>query len=240
MPATQTRSSRYITHTKPSTPGLNVPEVIILSSNGENAQPSKIGSSRSKKNTIKKSKFPMHEVLEISSSDEEPLLPKAPRNDGSSWQRENSKLKQSPGADVIHPTPGSDGRPSFTALVGNVDSDTAKYIATSRVQTSRVEIIEDLQDMAKHVLSMYMKYRQFAEKKTGNLAPARLIFYRDGVSEGQFKQVLDNELKSIKEACAELKINPKITIIAVAKRHHVRFFPSGSNNQRGLFRSRLL
>jgi hypothetical protein len=50
---------------------------------------------------------------------------------------------------VIHPAPGSDGRPSFTALVGNVDSDTAKYIATSRVQASRVEIIEDLQDMAK-------------------------------------------------------------------------------------------
>ncbi|KAG6869248.1 hypothetical protein C0993_000001 [Termitomyces sp. T159_Od127] len=33
------------------------------------------------------------------------------------------------GADVIHPAPGSDGRPSFTALVANVDSDTAKYIA---------------------------------------------------------------------------------------------------------------
>ena len=35
----------------------------------------------------------------------------------------------SSGADVIHPSPGSDGRPSFTALVGNVDSDTAKYVA---------------------------------------------------------------------------------------------------------------
>ena len=35
----------------------------------------------------------------------------------------------SSGADVIHPAPGSDGRPSFTALVGNVDSDTAKYVA---------------------------------------------------------------------------------------------------------------
>jgi hypothetical protein len=36
----------------------------------------------------------MREVLEISSSDEEPVLPKAPGNDGSSWQQENSKLKQ--------------------------------------------------------------------------------------------------------------------------------------------------
>jgi eukaryotic translation initiation factor 2C len=53
------------------------------------------------------------------------------------------------GADVIHPAPGADGRPSFTALVANVDSDTAKYIADSRVQTSRQEMIEDLQAMAK-------------------------------------------------------------------------------------------
>jgi hypothetical protein len=36
----------------------------------------------------------MREVLEISSSDEEPVLSEAPGNDGSSWQRENSKLKQ--------------------------------------------------------------------------------------------------------------------------------------------------
>jgi hypothetical protein len=107
MPAIRTRSSsqqrsrheaeRYISPTRnlPSrpTPKLNVPEVIVLSSDGENARPSDIGSSRSKKNTIKKPKFPMREVLEISSSDEGPVQPKAPANDGS-WQRENSKLKQ--------------------------------------------------------------------------------------------------------------------------------------------------
>lgn len=54
----------------------------------------------------------------------------------------------SPSADVIHPAPGADGRPSFTALVANVDSDSAKYIAECRVQTSRQEIIDDLGDMA--------------------------------------------------------------------------------------------
>ncbi|KAI6034268.1 argonaute-like protein [Pisolithus microcarpus] len=122
------------------------------------------------------------------------------------------------GADVIHPAPGSEGRPSFTALVGNVDSDTAKYIATCRVQTSRQEIIEDLEEMAQHILGMYMKYRQNFEKKTGNIAPTRLIFFRDGVSEGQFKEVLESA------ACGKLKINPKITMIVVAKRHHVRLF----------------
>ena len=32
-------------------------------------------------------------------------------------------------------------------------------------------------------------------------------------------------LTLLAEACAELRIDPKITIIVVGKRHHVRFFP---------------
>lgn len=48
----------------------------------------------------------------------------------------------------MHPPPGADGRPSFTALVANVDSDSAKYIAECRVQTSRQEMIDDLEEMA--------------------------------------------------------------------------------------------
>ncbi|KAF9055354.1 argonaute-like protein [Hymenopellis radicata] len=130
------------------------------------------------------------------------------------------------GADVIHPAPGSDGRPSFTALVANVDSDSAKYIATTRVQNCRVEMIEDLRPMAKHAITSYMGYRSSVEKVQGSTAPKRIIFYRDGVSEGQFAQVLDQELKALKGACEELRISPKITIIVVGKRHHVRFFPS--------------
>ena len=50
---------------------------------------------------------------------------------------------------MIHPAPGSDGRPSFTALVASVDSDNAKYVAENAVQASRQEIIEDLESMAK-------------------------------------------------------------------------------------------
>ncbi|KAF8974495.1 argonaute-like protein [Flammula alnicola] len=135
------------------------------------------------------------------------------------------------GADVIHPAPGSDGRPSFTALVGNVDSDTAKYVADSRVQTSRQEMIADLYEMSKHVLTMYTRYRSNVEKKPGNMSlPKRIIFYRDGVSEGQFKQVLEQELPLLKKACQDLRMDPKITIIVVGKRHHVRFFPQSERD----------
>lgn len=49
---------------------------------------------------------------------------------------------------MVHPPPGADGRPSFTALVASVDSDSAKYMAECRVQTSRQEMIDDLGEMA--------------------------------------------------------------------------------------------
>ncbi|CDO71262.1 hypothetical protein BN946_scf184908.g19 [Trametes cinnabarina] len=134
------------------------------------------------------------------------------------------------GADVIHPAPGADGRPSFTALVGNVDSDTAKYIADCRVQTSRQEMIDDLEEMATAMIRMYQGYRTGVEKKPGN--PKRIIFYRDGVSEGQFAHVLDYELPQLKRACAAAGVQAKITVIVVGKRHHVRFFPSQNDADR--------
>jgi eukaryotic translation initiation factor 2C len=47
------------------------------------------------------------------------------------------------------------------------------------------------------MIKKFIDYRSKAEKKQNNLAPKRIIFYRDGVSEGQFKQVLEKELPLI-------------------------------------------
>ncbi|KAF8806120.1 argonaute-like protein [Phlegmacium glaucopus] len=127
------------------------------------------------------------------------------------------------GADVIHPAPGAEGRPSFTTLVSSIDSTTAKYIAISRVQTGRQELIDDLEEMCTEALGKVQKYQSIVEKRKA--PPTRLIFYRDGVSEGQFSQVLDQELPRIKNACLANKIQPKITLIIVGKRHHIRMFP---------------
>ncbi|KJA29601.1 hypothetical protein HYPSUDRAFT_31529 [Hypholoma sublateritium FD-334 SS-4] len=127
------------------------------------------------------------------------------------------------GADVIHPAPGAEGRPSFASLVSSVDINTAKYIARSSVQTGRQEIIDELEAMCIYVLGKYLSYRSVFEK--GGRPLARLIFYRDGVSEGQFAHVLEQELPLIRNACKEMKVNPKITLIIVGKRHHIRMFP---------------
>ena len=50
--------------------------------------------------------------------------------------------------------------------------------------------------------------------------------YRDGVSEGQFFNVLQAELRAMREACLMLErgYQPGITFIAVQKRHHTRLF----------------
>ncbi|KAJ6500901.1 argonaute-like protein [Mycena sanguinolenta] len=140
------------------------------------------------------------------------------------------------GADVMHPAPGTTGRPSFSAVVGSVDSNGAKYVAAQCVQESRKELISDLKEMTKDVLTSYMSYRRDAEKLQ-NAAPKRLMFYRDGVSEGQFQQVLDNgkrdfghDIYILLAACEELKITPRITLIIVGKRHHIRLFPTNDRD----------
>ncbi|RXW23179.1 hypothetical protein EST38_g2678 [Candolleomyces aberdarensis] len=129
------------------------------------------------------------------------------------------------GADVQHPAPGADGRPSFAALVSSVDLNCTKYIANTDVQEGRVEIIAGLKKMVKNSLQNYADYRKNVER-AAKPKPVRLIFFRDGVSEPQFKHVLDGELPLIKEALAELDMGDcKVTLVVVGKRHHIRFNP---------------
>ncbi|KZO92299.1 Piwi-domain-containing protein [Calocera viscosa TUFC12733] len=127
------------------------------------------------------------------------------------------------GADSIHPTPGSEMRPTFTAVVSSVDTNVSKYYAQMRPQDSRKEIIDDLADYSKIAIDCFKQYRSKIEKLTNN--PARIIYFRDGVSEGQFQEVLDTEVPAIREGCRRHGIKPLLTVIVVGKRHHVRMFP---------------
>lgn len=61
---------------------------------------------------------------------------------------------------------------------------------------------------------------------TGKI-PLRIFYFRDGVSEGQYQHIIEEELNDMREACKVLQsdYNPKITITICSKRHHTRFFP---------------
>lgn len=54
-------------------------------------------------------------------------------------------------------------------------------------------------------------------RNTKGKKPEKIIFYRDGVSEGQFDIVRDHEVRSIREACKTLDpdYQPGITFIVV-------------------------
>ena len=58
-------------------------------------------------------------------------------------------------------------------------------------------LLKKMQPMVKNMLN---KFHQAVKTK-----PQRIIFYRDGVSEGQFHHVMMYELDAIKKACEELK-----------------------------------
>ncbi|KAG8898541.1 hypothetical protein FRB99_007372 [Tulasnella sp. 403] len=132
------------------------------------------------------------------------------------------------GADVAHPPVGSRGRASFASLVGSVDSSASKYIAITRPQRVRTEMMnqQNLEEMVYYLIMKYMSYRREKEKKA-NPAPRRILLYRDGVSEGEFEKCRDLEVPCIQAACRRAGLNPipALTFVIVRKGHHVRFFP---------------
>nr|XP_019047161.1 hypothetical protein I302_03768 [Kwoniella bestiolae CBS 10118]OCF26091.1 hypothetical protein I302_03768 [Kwoniella bestiolae CBS 10118] len=125
------------------------------------------------------------------------------------------------GADVTHPPPTAKDKPllpSIAVSVAAVNGDNNMFVPCVRFQTGRREMIEDLTEMMKDHIRLF-------EKKNGS-KPQKILFFRDGVSEGQYDLCATIEMDRIKKAFKELdpKYNPKITLIICAKRHHMRFF----------------
>uniref|UniRef100_H2YUA1 Argonaute RISC catalytic component 2 n=1 Tax=Ciona savignyi TaxID=51511 RepID=H2YUA1_CIOSA len=131
------------------------------------------------------------------------------------------------GADVTHPPAGDTRKPSIAAVVGSMDAHPSRYSATVRVQQHREEIIRDLAVMVRDLMVEFYKATHYK--------PVRVIMYRDGVSEGQFQQVLSTELRAIREACTMLEVGyqPGITFIVVQKRHHTRLFCRNHEDRSG-------
>eukprot|EP00250_Pteridium_aquilinum_P007883 c17510_g1_i1 orf=331-3054(-) len=157
------------------------------------------------------------------------------------------------GADVSHPRVGDDSSPSISAVTASMDWPYfSQYEAIVQSQRQREEVCEeffwereDQQGMRQTGGIFKDLLGAFAEKHGGR--PERIIYYRDGVSEGEFEAVLNNEFEAIKKACVSLGWGsglhngqnddsqvkrsragdslPKVTVIVVQKRHHTRFFP---------------
>ncbi|KAK4800022.1 hypothetical protein SAY86_025387 [Trapa natans] len=149
------------------------------------------------------------------------------------------------GADVTHPHPGEDTSPSIAAVVASQDwPEVTKYAGLVCAQAHRQELIQDLfktwQDPIRGpVTGGMIKELLISFRRATGQKPQRIIFYRDGVSEGQFYQVLLYELDAIRKACASLEPNyqPPVTFVVVQKRHHTRLFANNHHDRNAVDKS---
>lgn len=131
------------------------------------------------------------------------------------------------GIDVTHPSPGSaSNAPSVAGIVASIDQWLAQWPADLQIQTAGQEMVAGLDGMLKSRLRLWAK----SNKGT---YPENILIYRDGVSEGQYDIVLDQELPLLRKACKEVypagdtkKGLPRMSIIIVGKRHNTRFYPT--------------
>ncbi|PIN22711.1 Translation initiation factor 2C (eIF-2C) [Handroanthus impetiginosus] len=129
------------------------------------------------------------------------------------------------GADVNHPAAYNTSCPSIAAVVGTINWPAANcYAARVRPQAHRTEKIIDFGDMCVDLIRTYAQLNK--------VRPTKIIVFRDGVSEGQIKMVLSEELFDLKKALHnyDSHYNPAITIVVAQKRHQTRLFVENRND----------
>ena len=122
------------------------------------------------------------------------------------------------GADVNHPGSQNTTSPSIAAVVATVNWPAAnRYAARIRPQAHRMEKIQNFGAMCLELVEAYVQ--------ANKVKPEKIVVFRDGVSEGQFDMVLNEELLDLKRAIQGGNYCPTITLIVARKRHLTRLFP---------------
>jgi eukaryotic translation initiation factor 2C len=87
----------------------------------------------------------------------------------------------------------------MAALTMSFDQNACRYAAAVQTNGHRVEMItpNNIRGM------MLPLFEQWIAKVGGGRGPSHIYYFRDGVSEGQFMQVLNYELSDMKQALAE-------------------------------------
>ena len=113
------------------------------------------------------------------------------------------------------------GGKSFGAFAASMDKDFGRYYSRAMYHEGHEEICQFIGQMTMEALQSY--------QKNNSKLPKRLIFYRDGVGEGQLEEVRENEIKAIKNVVGDMDI--KLTFIVVSKRINTRLFQKGSDGK---------
>ncbi|CAG9802484.1 unnamed protein product [Chironomus riparius] len=123
----------------------------------------------------------------------------------------------------------SDKKKSYGAFVASMDLKESPKFFSSVASHSDGE--ECSRQISNHMRKALISYKDLH----GSL-PSRILFYRDGVGEGDIERVHTQEIKQIQEAIASIyrgaQGEPSFAFIIVTKRINTRFFASkGSNHE---------
>jgi len=129
------------------------------------------------------------------------------------------------GVDVSHSSPGIDA-PSMASMVMSIDDNACRYAAGVQTNGHRVEML------TRQNIEGFFKTLIPEVQKEVKQRPQHLYYFRDGVSEGQFAQVIEYEVQAMKELLGNRGVHPKFTVIVATKRHHIRFFPADSQRDK--------
>lgn len=97
------------------------------------------------------------------------------------------------GADVSHASPGS-LQASMAAVTVSMDLMGCRYAAACETNGHRVEMIStwNMEEMLTPL------FREWQATIGGGRFPEHIMFFRDGVSEGQYQHVLAQEIRDLK------------------------------------------
>jgi len=137
------------------------------------------------------------------------------------------------GVDISHPAPSGQGadneKMSTVAMTVSMDRYCTRYSAQVNSNGFRVEMVQT-ENWAKLFKPQVTSWLQSVG---GGKLPKTIIYFRDGVSEGQFSSVINQEVKDMRELLNLHTPNHgiKFMVIIASKRHHVRFFPRDAQNK---------
>uniref|UniRef100_A0A0M3I281 Piwi domain-containing protein n=1 Tax=Ascaris lumbricoides TaxID=6252 RepID=A0A0M3I281_ASCLU len=145
------------------------------------------------------------------------------------WQKftDHEKPTLFIGIDVTHPSSGDTTSPSIAAIVGSEDVAATRYSCSLKVQATNVERVFYMVDA--------MRERLLSFIRRTSLRPAHIIIFRDGVSNSEFVDTMNDELTSLKAAMNRLASDyaPTISYVVIQKRHRTRFFVECDEFARG-------
>jgi aubergine-like protein len=122
------------------------------------------------------------------------------------------------GFDTYHDSgPKKDGRKqSVGAFLASFNKTCSQYYSNIALHTNREEVSNYIS------LSFTTCVRKYVEKN--GAMPDRVVFYRDGVGDGDLEHVYDFEVKALENAIETMNQKVKLTVIVVKKRISTRFF----------------